>query len=64
MQTGSYDSEKKTVTLQSELIGNAAKVKQITRAFQVVDGELSYVVQMATITNSLQPHLKALLKRI
>ncbi|VAH79063.1 unnamed protein product [Triticum turgidum subsp. durum] len=40
------------------------QVKQITRAFQVVDGELSYVVQMATITNSLQPHLKALLKRI
>ena len=64
VQTGSYDSEKKTVTLQSELIGNASKVKQITRAFQVVDGELSYVVQMATITNSLQPHLKALLKRI
>jgi len=39
-------------------------VKQITRAFQVSDGELSYVVQMTTITTSLQPHLKALLKKI
>ncbi|KAG2590786.1 UPF0678 fatty acid-binding protein-like protein At1g79260 [Panicum virgatum] len=64
VQKGSYDAEKKTVTLQSELVGNASKVKQITRAFQVADGELSYVVQMATITTSLQPHLKALLKRI
>jgi hypothetical protein len=40
------------------------QVKQITRTFQVADGELSYVVQMATITTSLQPHLKALLRRI
>ncbi|CAM0882115.1 unnamed protein product [Alopecurus aequalis] len=64
VQKGSYDAEKKTVTLQSELVGNASKVKQITRAFQVVDGELSYIVQMATVTNSLQPHLKALLKMI
>ncbi|KAM0898423.1 hypothetical protein ACQ4PT_021950 [Festuca glaucescens] len=64
VQKGSYDAEKKTVTLQSELVGNASKVKQIARAFQVVDGELSYTVQMATITNNLQPHLKALLKRI
>jgi hypothetical protein len=40
------------------------QVKQITRDFQVVDGELSYFVQMATNTTSLQPHLKALLKKI
>ncbi|GJN18076.1 hypothetical protein PR202_gb05196 [Eleusine coracana subsp. coracana] len=40
------------------------QVKQITRDFQVVDGELSYVVQMATNATSLQPHLKALLKKI
>jgi hypothetical protein len=26
MQKGSYDAEKKTVTLQSELVGNASKV--------------------------------------
>lgn len=64
LQKGSFDAEKKTVTLQSELVGNASKVKQITRTFQVADGELSYVVQMATITTSLQPHLKALLRRI
>ncbi|NP_001148838.1 uncharacterized protein LOC100282456 [Zea mays] len=64
VQKGSFDAEKKTVTLQSELVGNASKVKQITRTFQVADGELSYVVQMATITTSLQPHLKALLRRI
>ncbi|CAO2183263.1 unnamed protein product [Urochloa humidicola] len=64
VQKGSYDAENKTVTLQSELVCNASKVKQITRAFQVADGELSYIVQMATITTSLQPHLKALLKKI
>ncbi|KAK3165075.1 hypothetical protein QOZ80_1AG0028620 [Eleusine coracana subsp. coracana] len=64
VQKGSYDAEKKTVTLQSELVGNASKVKQITRDFQMVDGELSYVVQMATNATSLQPHLKALLKKI
>ncbi|GJM93569.1 hypothetical protein PR202_ga10134 [Eleusine coracana subsp. coracana] len=40
------------------------QVKQITRDFQMVDGELSYVVQMATNATSLQPHLKALLKKI
>ncbi|TVU35532.1 hypothetical protein EJB05_17428, partial [Eragrostis curvula] len=63
MQKGSYDAEKKTVTLQSELVGNASKVKQITRDFQVVNGELSYVVQMETNTTSLQQHLKAILKK-
>jgi hypothetical protein len=26
LQKGSYDAEKKTVTLQSELVGNASKV--------------------------------------
>ncbi|XP_010918014.1 peroxynitrite isomerase Rv2717c [Elaeis guineensis] len=64
VQKGSYDAEHKIVTLQSELVGNAAKVKEITRVFKMADGNLSYVVQMATHLSSLQPHLKALLKKI
>nr|CAD1834461.1 unnamed protein product [Ananas comosus var. bracteatus] len=64
VQKGSYDAANKIVTLQSELVGNASKVKEITRNFKVVDGELSYVVQMATTMTSLQPHLKALLRKI
>lgn len=42
----------------------AMQVKEITRVFKVVNGELSYVVQMATVITSLQPHLKALLKKV
>ncbi|XP_042412293.1 UPF0678 fatty acid-binding protein-like protein At1g79260 [Zingiber officinale] len=64
VQKGTYDTESKAITLQSELVGNASKVKEITRVFKEVDGELSYVVQMATMMTSLQPHLKALLKKI
>lgn len=30
----------------------------------MVDGELAYVVEMATNLTSLRPHLKAILKRI
>ena len=40
------------------------QVREITRVFELVNGDLSYVVQMATNLNSLQPHLKALLKKI
>ncbi|RWV97449.1 hypothetical protein BHE74_00020265 [Ensete ventricosum] len=40
------------------------QVKEITRVFEVVNGELSYVVQMATVITNLQPHLKALLKKV
>ncbi|KAJ8465452.1 hypothetical protein OPV22_028004 [Ensete ventricosum] len=64
VQKGTYDAENKIVTLQSELVGNASKVKEITRVFEVVNGELSYVVQMATVITNLQPHLKALLKKV
>ncbi|KAF8410949.1 hypothetical protein HHK36_003486 [Tetracentron sinense] len=64
LQKGTYDAEKKVVKLQSELVGNASKVREITRVFEVVNGNLSYVVQMATNLNSLQPHLKALLKKL
>ncbi|XP_039117248.1 UPF0678 fatty acid-binding protein-like protein At1g79260 [Dioscorea cayenensis subsp. rotundata] len=64
VQKGSYDAENKIVTLKSELVGNASKVKDITRVFTVTNGELSYVVQMATQLTSLQPHLKALLKKL
>ncbi|KAI0513425.1 hypothetical protein KFK09_009446 [Dendrobium nobile] len=64
VQKGSYDAENKIIMLQSELVGNASKVKEITRAFKVVNDELSYVVQMATNITSLQPHLKALLRKV
>ncbi|XP_068319885.1 peroxynitrite isomerase Rv2717c [Pyrus communis] len=64
VQKGTYDAEEKVIKLQSELVGNASKVTEITRVFKLVDEELSYEVQMATNLTSLQPHLKASLKRI
>ncbi|KAK9937308.1 hypothetical protein M0R45_014108 [Rubus argutus] len=64
VQKGTYNAEEKVIKLQTELVGNATKVKEITRVFKLVDGELSYEVQMATNQNSLQPHLKASLKRL
>ncbi|KAL7591068.1 peroxynitrite isomerase Rv2717c [Lactuca sativa] len=64
LQKGTYDAEKKVVKLQSELVGNASKVKEISRVFTMVDEELSYVVGMATSLTTHQPHLKASLKKI
>lgn len=53
------------VTLESKLSYlSLGQVMEISRVFELVNGELSYVVQMATNLNSLQPHLKALLKKI
>ncbi|KAL5714978.1 hypothetical protein ACHQM5_016869 [Ranunculus cassubicifolius] len=64
VQKGTYDAETKVVKLQSEIVGNATKVDEITRTFEMLNGELSYVVQMATKLVSLQPHLKAVLKKL
>ncbi|KAI3753980.1 hypothetical protein L2E82_26047 [Cichorium intybus] len=64
VQKGTYDAEKKVVKLQSEVVGNASKVKEISRVFSLVDEELSYVVEMATNLTSRQPHLKASLKKL
>lgn len=64
VQKGTYDAEKKIVKLQSELVGNASKVKEITRVFELNGSELRYVIEMATTTNDLQPHLRAMLKKI
>nr|POE93873.1 upf0678 fatty acid-binding protein-like protein [Quercus suber] len=61
---GEYDAEEKVIRLQSELVGNASKVEKITRVFQLIGGDLSYVLQMATNATSLQPHLKASLKKL
>ncbi|KAM3683927.1 hypothetical protein ACJW31_11G002300 [Castanea mollissima] len=61
---GDYDAEEKVIRLQSELVGNASEVEKITRVFQLIGGDLSYVVQMATNATSLQPHLKASLKKL
>lgn len=64
LQRGNYDAEKMVVNLQSEVVGNASKVKEITRTFEIVNNELSYVVQMATNLVTLQPHLKATLRKL
>ncbi|CAA7402486.1 unnamed protein product [Spirodela intermedia] len=64
VQKGTYDAEKKIIKLKSELVGNASKVKEITRVFEVTNGELSYIVQMATLLTTLQPHLKATLAKL
>ncbi|KAK3025105.1 hypothetical protein RJ639_044345 [Escallonia herrerae] len=64
VQKGTYDAEERVVKLQSELVGNASKVKEITRAFKFDNGELCYVVEMATNLTSRLPHLKASLKKL
>ncbi|KAG9439268.1 hypothetical protein H6P81_019433 [Aristolochia fimbriata] len=64
VQKGTFNAETQVVKLQSELVGNASKVKQISRVFEMVNGELFYVVQMATNMNHLQPHLKAQLRKL
>ncbi|XP_010429805.1 PREDICTED: UPF0678 fatty acid-binding protein-like protein At1g79260 [Camelina sativa] len=55
-----------SILLKSDIVGNASKVKEISRAFELVDGgKLAYVVHMSTTsTNHLQPHLKAILHKI
>lgn len=61
---GTYNAEEKVIKLQSAMVGNASKVKETTRVFEFTGGDLSYVVQMATHSVSLQPHLRASLKKI
>ncbi|KAK7323776.1 hypothetical protein VNO77_27267 [Canavalia gladiata] len=64
VQKGTYSAEDRVIQLQSEIVGNASKVKEIRRRFQLVDEILSYEVQMATNTITLQPHLKATLRKL
>lgn len=64
VQKGAYNVDKQTITLKSELVGNASKVKETSRGFELVDGKLSYVVHMSTTTQHLQPHLKATLEKL
>ncbi|KAF5728137.1 hypothetical protein HS088_TW21G00301 [Tripterygium wilfordii] len=64
LQKGTFSAEDNVIKLQSELVGNASKVKEITRIFELVNGELTYVVQMATNITALEPHLKAVLKKL
>lgn len=40
------------------------QVKEITRTFKLVNGELTYIVEMATGVVSRQPHLKASLTKL
>ncbi|KFK42333.1 hypothetical protein AALP_AA2G242800 [Arabis alpina] len=64
VQKGRYDVDDQSIILKSDLVGNASKVKEISREFGLVNGKLSYVVQMSTTTNHLQPHLEAMLEKI
>ncbi|KAF4389045.1 hypothetical protein F8388_026774 [Cannabis sativa] len=64
VQKGTYDADQKVIKLQSELVGNASKVKEIARVFELKDEGLSYEVQMATNLTKLEPHLNALLKKL
>ncbi|KAL5744938.1 hypothetical protein ACOSP7_027824 [Xanthoceras sorbifolium] len=64
LQKGTYNAEDKVIKLHSEIVGNASKVREITRVFELVNEELSYVVQMGTNLTSLQPHLRASLQKL
>ncbi|XP_016438627.2 peroxynitrite isomerase Rv2717c-like [Nicotiana tabacum] len=64
VQKGTYDMKEGVVKLNSEEVGNASKVKEISRVFKVENCELSYVVEMATSLIGIQPHLRASLKKL
>ncbi|KAL5066999.1 hypothetical protein RYX36_017886 [Vicia faba] len=64
VQKGTYNIEEKVIQLQSDLVGNASKVTGIQRCFRLVEGNLSYEVEMSTHSVNLQPHLKATLKKL
>ncbi|KAI4323308.1 hypothetical protein L6164_022923 [Bauhinia variegata] len=64
VQKGTYNAQEKVVELQSETVGNASKVRETRRVFELVDGDICYEVKMATNAVDLQPHLKAALKKV
>lgn len=64
VQKGSFNAEDKSIVLESETVTNASKVKSISRSFKVSGDELEYSVSMSTNTQSLQPHLRAVLKKV
>ncbi|KAJ8761749.1 hypothetical protein K2173_004559 [Erythroxylum novogranatense] len=64
VQKGTYNTQDKIIKLESEQVGNASKVRKINRVFELVNGKLCYVVQMGTNAIALQPHLKAVLKKV
>ncbi|CAH2067881.1 unnamed protein product [Thlaspi arvense] len=64
VQNGTYNIDERSITLKSELVGNASKVEEISRAFALANGKLVYVLHMSTTTNPLQPHLKAILEKL
>ncbi|BBN09021.1 THAP domain-containing protein 4 [Marchantia polymorpha subsp. ruderalis] len=64
VQKGTYDSAKQSLELRSSLVGNASKVVEIKRMFHVEGDELAYTVEMGTQTHELQPHLRAVLKKV
>ncbi|CAI5482929.1 unnamed protein product [Closterium sp. Yama58-4] len=65
VQKGRYDAEAKTIAVESELVGNATKVRRIVRQFRLEgEGTLVYTVDMETTSQPMQKHLDARLKRI
>ncbi|MBA0881501.1 hypothetical protein Goshw_028856, partial [Gossypium schwendimanii] len=61
---GTYSAEGNVIKLHSQVVANASKVREISRVYEMVNGDLHYVVQMATNLTTLQPHLKAVLKKL
>ncbi|XP_047308839.1 peroxynitrite isomerase Rv2717c isoform X2 [Impatiens glandulifera] len=61
---GKYNEQDKVVKLQSELVANASKVKEIIRTFKIAEDKISYNVEMATLLTCLQTHLTASLKKL
>ncbi|TYH34934.1 hypothetical protein ES332_D13G159600v1 [Gossypium tomentosum] len=61
---GTYSAEDNVIKLHSQVVANASKVREISRVYEMVNGDLHYVVQMATNLTTLQPHLKAVLKKL
>ncbi|CAI7881648.1 unnamed protein product [Closterium sp. NIES-54] len=65
VQKGRYDAEAKTIAVESELVGNATKVRRIVRHFRLEgEGTLAYTVDMETTSQPMQKHLDARLKRL
>ncbi|KAH1032385.1 hypothetical protein J1N35_044559 [Gossypium stocksii] len=61
---GTYSAEDNVIKLHSQVVANASKVREISRVYEMVNGDLHYVVQLATNLTTLQPHLKAVLKKL
>ena len=60
---GSWAPDEGVLLLSSSSLGGADKVVAVERQYTVRDGQLSYVISMATTSSPLLPHLRASLTR-